>query len=391
MPKDTITTGVDNLVSLIMEKKRISVSEASKQLAVSRELIEEWADFLEERGVIKLEYKFTTPYLIYKEQDNKTAVKSQKHFVTRKESFTRQIDSTMQLIEGHAQGLTKVRDEFDKINADLEVKIKSIRAELQELERFDTLKRDLGNELSAQYEEFKRRIGSVENRLRKSEETYEEMIKSLEEENEELDHRQKQLENLKQAEKAMISNLEKVKSEIARMELQRKSESLKIGSEQQRIGLLRLKSRRLATELRKHKQEIKPIIKSFQDAHEKSVNAKNVLMKRFEEHLEKVEIKESKVEQIKLNFEMYLKRKVDIDIVMDKLTSEIEKLHAEFRFLKQESRILALTGKKQDTEKEMAKLEQRLKSALERKKGFEKHVDELKKAMFGSEKETKKK
>ena len=383
MPKETITTGVDNLVSLIVEKKRISVAEASKQLAVSRELIEEWADFLEERGVIKLEYKFTTPYLIYKEQDTKSANKSQKHFTTRKEAFTRQIDSTLQLIEGHAQGLTKVRDEFDKINAELEIKIKAIRGELQELEKFDTLKRDLGNELSAQYEEFKRRISTIETRMRKSEETYEEMIKSLEEENEQLEGRHKHLDALKHAEAAMISNLQKVKQEITKMESQRKSESLKIGTEQQRISLLKLKAKRLASELKKHKQEIKPVIQSFQKAHEASVKSKNELMKKFETHLKSVEIKESKVEAIKGDFEEYLKRKIDIDIVMDKLTSEIEKLHAEFRFLKQESRLLALTGKKQNTEKEMAQLEKRLKDALQRKKGFEKHVEDLKKAMFG--------
>jgi predicted nucleic acid-binding Zn-ribbon protein len=386
MPKETITTGVDNLVSFIMEKKRVSVAEASKRLSVDRELIEEWADFLEERGVIKVEYKFTTPYLIYKEPDAKSASKSQKHFTTRKTAFTRQIDSTLQLIEGHAQGLTKVRDEFDKINAELEVKIKGIREELQELEKFETLKRDLGNELSAQYEEFKRRITSMESRLRKSEETYEQMIKTLEEETDELEERHKHLEGLKHAESAIISNLEKVKRQIADIESQRKSETLKIGTQQQKISILKLKSSRLAAELKKHKLEIKPVMAEFNKAHETSVKKKEALMRRFEDHLKTVEIKESRVEKIKGDFEQYLKRKIDIDIVMDNLTSEIEKLHAEFRFLKQESRILALTGKKQNTDKDMAKLEKRLKDALERKKSFEKHVEGLKKAMFGESK-----
>ncbi|MFT4309907.1 MAG: hypothetical protein ACMXYL_05475 [Candidatus Woesearchaeota archaeon] len=383
MPKETITTGVDNLVSLIMDKKRISVAEASKQLGVARELIEEWADFLEERGVIKLEYKFTTPYLIYKEQESKGTAKSHKHFVTRKESFTRQIDSTLQLIEGHAKGLTKVRDEFDKINAELEVKVKSIRTELQELERFDALKRDLGNELAAQYEEFKRRVNTIESRMRKSEETYEEMIKSLEEENEDLDERNKHLDALKHAESAMMANLQKVKAEITKIESDRKKETAKIGDEQQRISVLKLKSKRLAAELKKHRQEIRPVMEGFHKARESSVRAKENLMKKFEDHLKSVELQESKVEKIKGNFEQYLKRKIDIDIIMDKLSSEIEKLHGEFRFLKQESRLLALTGKKMDTDKEMAKLEKRLKDAMERKKGFEKHVEKLKKTMFG--------
>ena len=62
MVKDSLLkTGVDRLVSLIQEKKRISVPEAAKELGVSQIVVEEWADFLEEDGIISIEYKFATP------------------------------------------------------------------------------------------------------------------------------------------------------------------------------------------------------------------------------------------------------------------------------------------------------------------------------------------
>ncbi len=70
-----LQTGVDKLVSLIKEKKKISMPQAAKQLGVSQVVVEEWADFLEEEDIISIEYRLATPWLvdkkIKKEEDKK--------------------------------------------------------------------------------------------------------------------------------------------------------------------------------------------------------------------------------------------------------------------------------------------------------------------------------
>ena len=53
-----IQTGVDRLVALIKEKEKISIDEAAKTLGVSKINIQEWADFLEEEGIIEIKYGF---------------------------------------------------------------------------------------------------------------------------------------------------------------------------------------------------------------------------------------------------------------------------------------------------------------------------------------------
>jgi hypothetical protein len=45
-----IETGVDRLVELVGQKKKISQEDASKELGVSVAVIQEWAEFLEEEG-----------------------------------------------------------------------------------------------------------------------------------------------------------------------------------------------------------------------------------------------------------------------------------------------------------------------------------------------------
>ncbi|MFH1209847.1 MAG: hypothetical protein V1663_03590 [archaeon] len=64
MPSD-IKTAVDSLIDLLKKKKRISLDDASRELKIPTNIINEWASFLEEEKILKVEYKFTTPYLIY--------------------------------------------------------------------------------------------------------------------------------------------------------------------------------------------------------------------------------------------------------------------------------------------------------------------------------------
>src|SRR3989338_1264510 len=60
---EEIRTAVDSLIDLVKREKRISVDEAAKQLNLPVVIVHEWAGFLEEAKIIKIEYKLSTPYL----------------------------------------------------------------------------------------------------------------------------------------------------------------------------------------------------------------------------------------------------------------------------------------------------------------------------------------
>jgi len=64
--KETVTTEVDALMTLVRRKGRISFENAGKELDLTTSTIESWATFLEEEGALSIEYKFTTPFLIFK-------------------------------------------------------------------------------------------------------------------------------------------------------------------------------------------------------------------------------------------------------------------------------------------------------------------------------------
>ncbi|GIU69868.1 MAG: secretion protein [Candidatus Woesearchaeota archaeon] len=61
---DYLETGVDKLLKLVKEKKRIASYQAIKLLNTTPELMREWVDFLEDEGLIKVEYQFSVQYLV---------------------------------------------------------------------------------------------------------------------------------------------------------------------------------------------------------------------------------------------------------------------------------------------------------------------------------------
>ena len=66
-----IQTEADKLISLVDTKGKISAKEASKILGLKERQVEEWADFLEKHGIIKLKLNFFNLKLISKDNKGK--------------------------------------------------------------------------------------------------------------------------------------------------------------------------------------------------------------------------------------------------------------------------------------------------------------------------------
>ena len=59
-----IETGVDRLVNLVNTEKKISIDDAAKKLNVSKVVVQEWAEFLEEENILGIDYKFSKTFLL---------------------------------------------------------------------------------------------------------------------------------------------------------------------------------------------------------------------------------------------------------------------------------------------------------------------------------------
>ena len=85
-----ITTAIDSLVEFVKTKKRVTLEEASSELGIPLNIIDEWANFLEEEGVISREYKFTTPFLLFKEEE--ASIEDEEELKRRLDLATRHLE-----------------------------------------------------------------------------------------------------------------------------------------------------------------------------------------------------------------------------------------------------------------------------------------------------------
>jgi len=76
--EESVITGVDKLVNIIKDKKKISIDKAAKLTGVNPARISEWADFLEEEGIIDIKPGLVNTLLVIKNKKTLTVKPSTK-------------------------------------------------------------------------------------------------------------------------------------------------------------------------------------------------------------------------------------------------------------------------------------------------------------------------
>ena len=122
-----IETGVDKLVNIVKERGRIALADAARELGVSTTVIQEWVDFLEEEGIISVQYKLTKPYLVERKLTKKEVESKAKEFAGKKEVFIRKAEVSLSFLEKQAEELKKVKGEFDKLKDELGLQLDTVK------------------------------------------------------------------------------------------------------------------------------------------------------------------------------------------------------------------------------------------------------------------------
>jgi hypothetical protein len=84
MASEVVKTGVDELLELLTHSSKIPITEVATKLKMDAGIVQAWADFLVEEGIIGIEYKFTTPYIYL----NKTVDKKTEEKIEKKEEYS---------------------------------------------------------------------------------------------------------------------------------------------------------------------------------------------------------------------------------------------------------------------------------------------------------------
>jgi chromosome segregation ATPase len=123
-----ITTGVDALVRLVKQKKRIELSDVSELLNIAEDTIEEWAGILEEQGILRIEYRLTKIYLVW-------ISPSIEEIETEKKGFYKKRDQLKDEIEGIKIKAKEEKRELDEVMKTFSQLYSKISPKLKDLEK----------------------------------------------------------------------------------------------------------------------------------------------------------------------------------------------------------------------------------------------------------------
>jgi chromosome segregation ATPase len=214
----SIKTGADKLVELVSEKKKISVDDAAKKLGVNKTVVEEWAEFLEEEGVVSLEYSLSKIWITERKITKEDIIKGASEVISEKDALSRKIDVAISALQKDTAGFDTIKKEFDNIQGNIKDEISVVKKELSELERYDSLRKNLDKDIAKQKQNYQSYISDAESKLKQESQKYDELKSTIDKEKRNVELYLQKLEELKKLKSEYEKTVSSLKDSIEKIE-----------------------------------------------------------------------------------------------------------------------------------------------------------------------------
>jgi len=167
-----ISTGVDSLIKIIEERKRIELGMASKLLGLPVATVEDWAHVLEEEKIIRIEYKLTEVNLVWIAPGVEEVKAEKAEFVRKKaalEDELRRLEAVQKKgkddLRAQAESMEKMYSHFEESFRSLEELSKQIKGVGERREDVSKQTVDKAEELAKRMKEIRDSAGLLEKQL----------------------------------------------------------------------------------------------------------------------------------------------------------------------------------------------------------------------------------
>lgn len=121
-----ITTGVDALIKLVKERKEIELTEVAELLKIPSPTVREWAQMLEDEGLISVRYKLAKSYLTWIEPSKEEIKREKLSFLEKKTTLSNELSSLRGRLDSEKQSLTDLKTAFKEFYDGLYPKLKEL-------------------------------------------------------------------------------------------------------------------------------------------------------------------------------------------------------------------------------------------------------------------------
>ena len=368
-----IETGVDKLVKLVKERGRIPLQEAAKELGVSTTVIQEWMDFLEDEGIISVDYKLTKPYLVERKLTKKEVEVKAKEFASKKDVFVRKAEVSLSFLGKQAEELKNVKFEFDKLKNELGMELDTVREDLKELERYQQLKEELQKQVEEQKNETKFKIEELTQQVLREQKKYRELITDIKSEREELSKEKTEAQSIEESEKLLNKKLVELKEMVGLIEKKVLNEDITIKNSELQIEKLNLLIKEMKRRVDEEKSLIGPLIEKSKEQEKNILESQKKILKKIGERQKSV----SNAKDITKKVNDFFEKKLAVANLVDKVNKDRDELEKSLMELIKKAKSFQLSAKSRDVGKEMIDLEKKFNEVEKRKTQFETELKEF--------------
>lgn len=366
-----IETGVDKLVNLVKQRGKIALADAAKELGVSPTVIQEWVDFLEEEGIISVQYNLTKPFLVERKLTKKELEEKAKEFASKKDVFVRKAEVNLSFLEKHQEELKKIKQEFDKMKQELGLELDTVKSELKELENYQQLRQELQRQIEEQKTDTKAKIEELIRQITTEKRRYQELITDTKKEREELRREKIEAKSIEESEKVLNKRLAELKDMISLIEKRVTYEDSTIKNSEAHLDRLTNLMEDIKKNVAEGKSSIDPLLQKSREHERKVTELQNEIVKKIAKNQKDM----SSIREITQKVNDFFSKKLAVIDLVDKVNKDRDDLEKSLIDLIKKAKAFQLTSKG-DMGKEMIDLEKKF-TEVDKKKGvFE---EELKK------------
>ncbi|MBN1646142.1 hypothetical protein JW868_03845 [Candidatus Woesearchaeota archaeon] len=377
-----IQTGVDRLVGLVDSRKKISVDQAAKELGVGQLIIQEWAEFLEEEGLISIEYGLSKIFLVQRKLSKKDLEKKGKEYDDKKETFIRKVETGINALDSETESFEKLKDNYLQLKDELGGEMTKIHDEMKELQHYEELKKNIDEDIIKQRNEYQKIIQNINKQIGEEEQKYDKIIETIQAEKEKIEDEAKSLQSLEKEDEDLKQRLKSISKAIQGVDERVDEEKTVLDNSEKRIQHLIEIADQIEKDIKEKKKAIiEPVIKMSEEHKKKVLDIQDDILKKVKERKEEIEKFAEEGNIVTQRFEAFFDKKNNLESLFNKIEAQKKDLETAMEDLVKKARAFNLMSGQTDLKKFLLELEKRFVEQQEKKKEIKKNIEKLAKAI----------
>jgi chromosome segregation ATPase len=383
---ENIETGVDKLVKLVAREKKIELGAAAKQLGVEPAVVQEWSDFLEQEGLVELQYSFAKTFIVEKRLSASDVEKKGKEYENKKEAFIRKVDSTLRQLEQETADFESIKGQYYTLKGQIGDEIDAVKDEIEQLRHYEELKKTIDQDILKQKVEYQKTLDEIHQRISNEERRFNKIIEEIKSETSAVNNEKSEFVDIKREESDILKRIgalqEILRTVTTRVQTQDQSARL----HEERLQRLRELANSLQKDLAEKKEkEREPLLRISADQEQRIRRIQDDIMKKIKERRDNVQVFQGQSQDILDRFEQFFDKRARTEETIKAMEKAKLEMKDELGDLIKKAKAFDLTVKGADATSHVKELEAKFKDFDKKKSAFTGKLDDLKNIIMGKE------